>query len=137
MVEKRQDEQHKKQKGNGAKFAGSLIGSCLAAAAFFFFWGWFSFTRRLSPEIIRAGILLLYALPCLVGGWLLKKSRVKPAGVYALVLGLCFWGILYAGSCISEKEFLPFGKNVLSVCVLCAASAEFGTIHKKRSKEPS
>lgn len=132
-MEQGQEIQQKKQKGNGAKFAGSLLISCLTAAAFFFFWGWFCFTRRLSPEVIRAGILLLYALPCLTGGRILKKSGTKPVMVFAFFLGLFFWGILYGVSCICTKEVLPLAGNVISSAVLCLASAELGTIGKKRS----
>lgn len=132
-MEQRQEAQQKKQKGNGAKFAGSLVISCLTAAAFFFFWGWFCFTRRLSPEVIRAGILLLYALPCLTGGRILKKSGTKPVMVCAFFLGLFFWGLLYGISCIWMKEVLPLAGNVVSSAILCLASAELGTIGRKRS----
>lgn len=133
-MEKQPKEQQKKQKGNGARFAGSLFISCLLAAAFFFFWGWFCFTRRLSTEVIRAGILIWYVLPCLIGGRFLKKSGAKPVPLYAFFLGLCFWGILYGISCVWFGGLLPLEGNVLSVGILCLASAELGILGRKDRK---
>ena len=57
--EKKENNAEKIKKRNGAKFAGAFLVTCMMAASFFFFWAWISYEKKLSAEVIRAGLRLL------------------------------------------------------------------------------
>ena len=123
---------NKKTESNVAKFAGSLIGTCLLAAAFFLLWCWISYSMRLSVEVIRAGIIAWYALSCLLGGKILCACRCRVAPLGAVGLGSMFFGILYVCSCIQEQAWITLESENLTIWILCAAAALLGGVRWKK-----
>ena len=132
-MEARQEEaQTKKKRGNAAKFAGGFLAACIAAAAFFFLGARLAYSMRLSLELIHAGIIVWYILPCMIGGRVLKASGCSPAPLAAIVLGSSFFAVLYGCSCICCKRVLSFSGNVLTVFFLCVAAALLGITGRKK-----
>lgn len=117
---------------NVAKFAGSFTGTCLLSAAFFLLWCWISYSMRLSVELIRAGITAWYALSCLIGGKILRACKCGVAPFCAVMLGGCFFGILYVCSCMQEQHWIALEGENLTILILCTAAALLGSVRWKK-----
>ena len=132
MQDRQEETKNTKTKGNVAKFAGSFMAACAAAAAFFFLWAWAAYSMRLSLELIRAGLIVWYILPCMIGGKVLKVSGCRPLFVAALLLGGSFFAVLYGCSYIQKGGAPALSQNSLTVLFLCVAAALLGAAGRKK-----
>lgn len=134
MENEQEQIKNKKTGRNVAKFAGSFIGTCLLSAAFFLLWCWISYSMRLSVELIRAGITVWYALSCLTGGKMLRACKCGVVPLCAVLLGSCFFGVLYVCSCIQGKGWIAPEGETLTIWILCTAAALLGSVRWKKGR---
>ena len=59
----------------GWKFFAVFLFTCLLAVVLLVLWAWISYNVRFSVSVIRAGLTLIYILPCLLGGRMLRVTR--------------------------------------------------------------
>lgn len=134
-LEKEAEEQPKKKVQMPrwiAAFLGILLIECVLAAALLLSMTYVAFRMRLSTEMIRAGITILYALPCFVGGFFVRRLKLEPPLLWGAGVGAAYYGVLLAVSVAVAGQMM----SGWEVPVLCVASAFVGLfIRKKRRME--
>lgn len=128
IEEQEQEPQEKKpyRPGPVLKFVVSLLLACLFAAGLLVLLAWVSFQMRFSADIVRAGIMALYVVPCLIGGRMIKCWKLKPAPLWGVGLGMAYYAVLAAVSWTQAGMKEPaFG---LTVPLLCAAGGVLGSL---------
>jgi putative membrane protein (TIGR04086 family) len=138
-VEQRENKgkKQKKKMKFGWLFAGIVLLTLVVTAAGFLFWAWVSYRMRFSAEVIRAGLLSLYILPCLFGGKMLSGTRCGKPLLWGAALGLIFSLFLFMGS-VAASFFMegvlpePDQTWVLPL-LLCVLSGMFGALWRKKT----
>ena len=94
LKKKESREQNKEKKTNCVgRFLAVAVLVVMLAAGWFLLWAYVSYNLRLSADVIRAGLVLLYILPCWIGG------RVLYAKVCSHLWSGTGNGVLYNSSC--------------------------------------
>ncbi len=117
-----------------AGFVLALFLTCAAAAGLLLLLAWVSYEMRFSAEVVRTGIMGLYVLPCLFGGRILKGLRMKPAPLWGTVVGIAFYGVLFALSFVQAGLKTEFTVGLLAP-VLCAAGGLLGSLMGKKPQK--
>lgn len=110
-----------------------LVGVSVAVitVGLFFLFTWMAYEMRLSLEVIRALIVLLYICPCICGGELLKKLSFQPSVLWGGGLGAVFYLVICILSLLegnSPEDLADF--SVLTICIL---SGVLGGFSKRKS----
>lgn len=133
----KRNENGKSNEANKANYIGRFLAALLVTAVFaagwFLLWAYVSYELRLSTEVIRAGLVLFYILPCLGGGRLLRRCVPKWAGWYGAALGMLYYAILLAIAAV-EGEEIVFAQTDAICGALCVASGIIGTIRFRNKK---
>ena len=95
------------------------------------FWAYVSYNLRLSADVIRAGLVLLYILPCWIGGRVLRRCMQRYAVIYGAVLGAVFYTILLVLTVTDSGAVQMTQTHVMNACI-CVLSGIVGTIRLKR-----
>lgn len=125
--EQEQEPAKKKPYRPGAvlKFAVSLLAACLSAAGLLVLLSWVSYQMRFSAELVRAGIMGLYVLPCLIGGRMIRCWKLRPAPLWSAGLGMAYYAVLFAVSWAQAGMREPEAPGLI-VPVLCVVSGLLG-----------
>ena len=114
LKKKESREQNKEKKTNCVgRFLAVAVLVVMLAAGWFLLWAYVSYNLRLSADVIRAGLVLLYILPCWIGGRVLRRCMQRYAVIYGAVLGTVFYTILLA------LTLSPLSVTVNSSCTDC------------------
>lgn len=139
-IEEQEQEQAEKKPyrpGAALKFAASLLFACLTAAGLLMLLAWVSYQMRFSAEVVRAGIMGLYIVPCLVGGRVIKGFKLTPAPLWGAGLGAAYYGVLLAvswwasGMNAARPDPAQIG---LTVPVLCGVSGLLGSLFGRKKQ---
>ena len=130
-----ENEQNVERKPNhtGRFFAVAVLTIALAAG-YFLFWAYVSYELRFSVEVIRAGIVLLYILPCWIGGRVLRRCMPGRALGCGAGIGVLLYALLI-GLHMAEGETITFTQTHVVNCALCVLSGIAGTL-RFRSRKP-
>ena len=80
LKKKESREQNKEKKTNCVgRFLAVAVLVVMLAAGWFLLWAYVSYNLRLSTDVIRAGLVLLYILPCWIGGRVLRRCMMDAA----------------------------------------------------------
>ncbi|MCH5333828.1 MAG: TIGR04086 family membrane protein [Agathobacter sp.] len=132
-LEKETEEQPKKKVQAPrwiAAFLGILFMECALAAALLLSMTYAAFRLRLSAEMIRAGIVVVYALPCLVGGFLVRWLKLEPSLLWGVGAGAAYYGVLLAVSAAATGQMM----SGWEIPILCVASALAGLFLRKKRR---
>lgn len=125
-------EQNKEKKPNCVgRFLAVAVLVVMLAAGWFLFWAYVSYNLRLSADVIRAGLVLLYILPCWIGGRVLRRCMQRYAVIYGAVLGAVFYTILLALTVTDSGAVQMTQTHVMNACI-CVLSGIVGIIRLKR-----
>ena len=130
--QKVEEEKSGKRKKRGTGIAIALFLSIMLAAAFLLLWAWISYRQRYSAEVIRAGLLLAYILPCFAGGRFLRCYVHSHLPLQGALLGGLFYGVLLLCSAVLRDGGGQLSAMDFSVPALCVLSGAAGTIRKKK-----
>lgn len=129
MEEKNEQKSRGSGKGGfGLVFFLSLLAAVLAAVGFLFLWARISYGMRYSAEVIRAGLVFLYILPCLLGGRLLRFSRQSKLPLFGAMLGGFFYGLLWLCSLLVKGENFSYTSLAWTTPLVCILSGMVGAI---------
>ena len=88
LKKKESREQNKEKKPNCVgRFLAVAVLVVMLAAGWFLLLAYVSYNLRLSADVIRAGLVLLYILPCWIGGRVLRRCMQRYTVIYGAVLG--------------------------------------------------
>ena len=123
-----ENEQKAKRKQNDiGRFLTVAVLTLVLAAGYFLLWAYISYELRLSAEVIRAGLVLLYMIPCWIGGRVLRRCMHGRALGYGAVLGVLLYALLI-GLHMAEGETITFTRIHAVNCMLCVLSGVVGTL---------
>lgn len=114
------------------KFLGIFLLTALMAAALFLFWAWISYRMRFSTEVIRVGLTLLYILPCLFGGRLIRGNKGFEALLWGALIGICYFGLILLISIGRSGGTADFKTIGLSIPLMCVLSGIAGALRLKK-----
>lgn len=127
-MEQAAKEQNVKRKTNYiGRFAAVAVFTIALAAGYFLLWAYISYELRLSAEVIRAGLVLLYMIPCWIGGRVLRRCMHGRALGYGAVFGVLLYALLI-GLHMAEGETITFTQTHVINCMLCVLSSVVGTL---------
>lgn len=132
-----ENEQKAKRKQNDiGRFLTVAVLTLVLAAGYFLLWAYISYELRLSAEVIRAGLVLLYMIPCWIGGRVLRRCMQERALGCGAVLGVLLYALLI-GLHMVEGETITFTRTHAVNCMLCVLSGVAGTLRfrSRRSDE--
>lgn len=127
-MEQAAKEQNVKRKTNYiGRFVAVAVFTIALAAGYFLLWAYISYELRLSAEVIRAGLVLLYMIPCWIGGRVLRRCMHERALGCGAVLGVLLYALLI-GLHMAEGETITFTRTHAVNCMLCVLSGVAGTL---------
>ena len=127
-MEQAAKEQNVKRKTNYiGRFVAVAVFTIALAAGYFLLWAYISYELRLSTEVIRAGLVLLYMIPCWIGGRVLRRCMHGRALGYGAVLGVLLYALLI-GLHMAEGETITFTRTHAVNGMLCVLSGVVGTL---------
>ena len=132
-----ENEQKAKRKQNDiGRFLTVAVLTIVLAAGYFLLWAYISYELRLSAEVIRAGLVLLYMIPCWIGGRVLRRCMQERALGCGAVLGVLLYALLI-GLHMADGETITFTRTHAVNCMLCVLSGVAGTLRfrSRRSDE--
>lgn len=135
MIEQQttEDKGRRKKRGGIWKFILILAFSCLCATGLLGLWAWVCYQMHYSVSVIRAGLMMIYILPCLFGGRLLRVWKRSRLPLWGALLGSCFFGLLCLCSFLEQGE--AEWKTVdVAALFMCLLSGIAGTIRIRKSK---
>jgi putative membrane protein (TIGR04086 family) len=130
----RQKKKAGKRPGFGWVFAGIVFLILLMTAGLFFLWAWISYQRRFSTELIRVGLIVMYSLPCLLGGRLLTRTRCVASPAWGVALGACTYAVLFVLSCVEQGGVLEVEQLDAMTPLLYLASGGLGGIRIRKTE---
>lgn len=137
LKKKESREQNKEKKPNCVgRFLAVAVLVVMLAAGWFLLWAYVSYNLRLSADVIRAGLVLLYILPCWIGGRVLRRCMQERALGCGAVLGVLLYALLI-GLHMADGETITFTRTHAVNCMLCVLSGVAGTLRfrSRRSDE--
>ena len=77
IKENNTEKRHSQKRAGGyaIRFFGCWLLTVALAVGMFLFWIYLSFEMRLSAEVIRAGLMVLYILPCFLGARMVRRRK--------------------------------------------------------------
>ena len=125
--------------GFGFVFFLSLLAAVLAAVGLLFLWAKVSYEMGYYTSVIRAGLVLLYIFPCMLGGRLLCFGRHSNLPLFGAMLGGFFYGLLWLCSLLVKGEDFSCTSWAWTTPLVCVLSGMVGAIRlrggKNRKKE--
>lgn len=113
-----------------AAFWGILLIECALAFVLLPGLAYAAFCLHLSTEVIRAGITLLYVLPCFAGGFLVRRLQLEPSLLWSAAVGAAYYGVLLALSAALAGQAMAGWE----VPILCVAGAFIGFFLRKKRR---
>lgn len=134
-MEQAEHEQNVKRKTNyTGRFLAAAVFVIALAAGYFLLWAYVSYELRLSAEVIRAGLVLLYILPCWIGGRVLRRCVPGRAPIYGAGIGVLLYALLL-GLHAAEGTVIEITQTQMINCALCVLSGFAGALRLKRTKK--
>lgn len=83
---------------------------------------------KLQPDtkVIELGIMVIYALSCLAGGWYSGRRMEKRKFLWGILLGALYFALLFLVSGMSKDGFQPEFLHSVIVCVVCCVGGMLG-----------
>lgn len=117
----------KRPQGYAIRFLGCWLLTVALAAGIFLLWIYVSFEMRLSAQVIRAGLMAVYILPCFLGARMIRRSCLPGKIFWGAFLGLAYYALLILLSFLWRKT-LDIEQLQLTIPLMCTLSGIAGTL---------
>ena len=110
IKENNTEKRHSQKRAGGyaIRFFGCWLLTVALAVGMFLFWIYLSFEMRLSAEVIRAGLMVLYILPCFLGARMVRRSCLPWKIFWGAFLGIAYYALLLVLSFLWRKTQAGF-----------------------------
>lgn len=110
------------------RFLAVWVLTTVMAGVFFLLWAYISYELRFSTGFIRAGLIAIYIIPCLLGGKVLGRCVSRPKILWGAGLGATLYGLLLVLGMIDRGGALQLTQTNVIHMLLCVLSGMAGTI---------
>lgn len=84
------------------------------------------FKFNLKENVISIGVLVIYVLSTLIGGWLLGRRVSMKKFLWGALFGVLYCLILMVISLLVHKGFQKESENLITTLLMCAGSGTVG-----------
>ena len=117
----------KRTQGYAIRFFGCWLLTVALAAGMFLLWIYLSFEMRLSAQLIRAGLMAVYILPCFLGARMIRASCLPGKIFWGAFLGIAYYALLILLSFLWRKT-LDIEQLQMTIPLMCILSGIAGTL---------
>ena len=104
---------------------GLLVSYCITLIALLIF-SFFLYKLRLGDGVMKAGVMVIYILATLAGGFFMGKKVIQRKYVWGLLMGALYFLILWGVSlCIPQSQG-DIGINTFVALLMCLAGGMLG-----------
>ena len=118
----------KRTQGYAIRFFGCWLLTVALAAGMFLLWIYLSFEMRLSAQVIRAGLMAVYILPCFLGARMIRRSCLPGKIFWGAFLGIAYYALLILLSFLWRKT-LDIEQLQMTIPLMCILSGIAGALH--------
>lgn len=126
----------KRTQGYAIRFFGCWLLTVALAAGMFLLWIYLSFEMRLSAQVIRAGLMAVYILPCFLGARMIRRSCLPGKIFWGAFLGLAYYALLILLSFLWRKT-LDIEQLQLTIPLMCVLSGIAGALRFRKNTSRS
>lgn len=119
-------EQTKKQSPKILSFLGGLICAYLITAAALLILAFLLYKLHLDEMKITVGIIIIYILSCLAGGFYVGKKNRSQKFMWGLALGGTYFFVLAAISAMTTAGITSDFRQLFSSLLMCAGAGMLG-----------
>lgn len=117
----------KRTQGYAIRFFGCWLLTVALAAGMFLLWIYLSFEMRLSAQLIRAGLMAVYILPCFLGARMIRRSCLPGKIFWGAFLGIAYYALLILLSFLWRKT-LDIEQLQMTIPLMCILSGIAGAL---------
>lgn len=117
----------KRTQGYAIRFFGCWLLTVALAAGMFLLWIYLSFEMRLSAQLIRAGLMAVYILPCFFGARMIRRSCLPGKIFWGAFLGIAYYALLILLSFLWRKT-LDIEQLQMTIPLMCILSGIAGAL---------
>ena len=117
----------KRTQGYAIRVFGCWLLTVALAAGMFLLWFYLSFEMRLSAQVIRAGLMAVYILPCFLGARMIRRSCLPGKIFWGTFLGIAYYALLILLSFLWRKT-LDIEQLQLTIPLMCILSGIAGAL---------
>lgn len=117
----------KRTQGYAIRFFGCWLLTVALAAGMFLLWIYLSFEMRLSAQLIRAGLMAVYILPCFFGARMIRASCLPGKIFWGAFLGIAYYALLILLSFLWRKT-LDIEQLQMTIPLMCILSGIAGAL---------
>ncbi len=117
----------KRTQGYAIRFFGCWLLTVALAAGMFLLWIYLSFEMRLSAQLIRAGLMAVYILPCFLGARMIRRSCLPGKIFWGAFLGIAYYALLILLSFLWRKT-LDIEQLQMTIPLMCILSGIAGVL---------
>ena len=103
-----------------------VMGMYLLSVVLLFLISAITYFRDLSGQIVEIGILVIYILVCLVGGFITGKIKKSKRYLWGMVSGVGYFFVLLLVSLAMNGFSVTDPVGLLTVFIICIASGTIG-----------
>ncbi len=126
----------KRTQGYAIRFFGCWLLTVALAAGMFLLWIYLSFEMRLSAQVIRAGLMAVYILPCFLGARMIRRSCLPGKIFWGAFLGIAYYALLILLSFLWRKT-LDIEQLQLTIPLMCVLSGIAGALRFRKNTSRS
>lgn len=126
----------KRTQGYAIRFFGCWLLTVALAAGMFLLWIYLSFEMRLSAQVIRAGLMAVYILPCFLGARMIRRSCLPGKIFWGAFLGIAYYALLILLSFLWRKT-LDIEQLQLTIPLMCILSGIAGALRFRKNTSRS
>ena len=84
------------------------------------------YKAELSEAVVKTGVIVIYVLTGVAGGFLIGKKRKEKKFLWGLAAGMIYFAILFLFSVIMKQGMKTEPVKALTTLILCSASGMAG-----------
>lgn len=114
------------QKSKLLAFLRTLLTTYVITGILLFVLAFFLYKFKLKEAQVSLGVMAIYLLTCLFGGFLIGKSLKSKRFLWGFLTGLCYFLLLLGSSYLMNKGLNQDLRNAVTTLLVCAGGGTIG-----------
>lgn len=81
---------------------------------------------QLSEQVIKAGVLAVYVISCLAGGWYIGRKIGNRKFAWGFLEGILYFVVLLVVSMILNKSSIVYSQHLVTAFAMCVLGGTIG-----------